>query len=91
MNNLSKEIINDEGNKEVVVATSEDNYTVKSLDSYALSNRKVKKESRLAKKFKGTILGADIGVKSKGFSSTAGLALVVAITVLLILLLLWRY
>ena len=91
MNNLSKEMIDDEGKKELVVAVSEDNYNVKPIGNYTLSNRKVKKESRLAKKFKGSILGSDIGIKSKGFSSTASLALVVALTVLLILFLLWRY
>ncbi len=91
MNNLSKEIVNNDGSKGVVVATSEDNYGVKIDEKYALSNHKIKKESKLAKKFKGSLLGADIGVKNSGFSSMASLAVVIALTVVFILYLLWRF
>ena len=91
MNNLSKEFVNDEGNKETVIAESNDNMNVKIDKNYILSNRKEVKESKLAKKFKGSMLGADIGFKSSGFSSIAGLALVVALTVIFILYLLWRF
>lgn len=91
MNNLKREMINDEGNKETIIATSDDNKSVKIDNNYVLSNRKEKKESKLAKKFKGSMFGADIGIKSSGFSSIAGLALVVALTVIFILYLLWRF
>ena len=81
MNNLSKNYVNDEGNEETIVASSSDNYTVK-LDNYTLSNQKIRKESKLAKKFKGSFLGADIGIKSGGFSTIAILATVIALAVL---------
>lgn len=90
MNNLSKKYVNDEGNEETVIASSSDNYTVK-LDNYTLSNEKLKKESKLAKKFKGSFLGADIGVKSGGFSTIAVLATVIALAVLVTLYFIWRF
>ena len=91
MNNLSKKIVDEEGKKETVIASSTDNYTVKLDNNYKLSNHIEKKESKLAKKFKGTILGADIGVKSNGFSSIAVLAAVIAIAVLAVLYFVWRF
>ena len=91
MNNLSKSFKNDEGIEETVVASSDDNYTVKLANNYSLANHKEKKESRLAKKFKGSILGADIGVKSSGFSNVAILATVIALSVLVIMYFLWRF
>lgn len=90
MNNLSKNYVNDEGNEETIIASSSDNYNVK-LDSYTLSNHKARKESKLAKKFKGSILGADIGVKSGGFSTIAILATVIALSVAIVLYFIWRF
>ena len=81
MNNLSKKIVDEEGKKETVIASSTDNYTVKLDNNYKLSNHIEKKESKLAKKFKGTILGADIAV----------LAAVIAIAVLAVLYFVWRF
>lgn len=91
MNNLSKKYVNDDGVEETVVADSNDNYEVKLDGNYTLSNHKTKKESRLAKKFKGSILGADIGVKSSGFSSVAILATVIALAAALIMYFIWRF
>ena len=51
----------------------------------------MKKESKLARKFKGSILGADIGVKSGGFSNVAILASVIAVGVILIMYFMWRF
>ena len=90
MNNLSKNYVNDEGNEETIVASSSDNYNVK-LGDYTLSNQKTKKESKLAKKFKGSFLGADIGVKSGGFSTVAILATVIALSVAIVLYFIWRF
>ena len=50
-----------------------------------------KKVSKLAEKFKGSILGADIGVKSGGFSTIAILATVIALAVLAALYFIWRF
>lgn len=91
MNNLERNYLNDEGNEETVVATSNDNYEVKLDGGFTLANHKAKKESRLAKKFKGSILGADIGVKSGGFSTIAVLATVIALAVFVGLYFLWRF
>lgn len=91
MNNLSKKYVNDDGVEETVVADSNDNYEVKLDGNYTLSNHKTKKESRLAKKFKGSILGADIGVKSSGFSSVAILATVIALAAAIIMYFIWRF
>ena len=90
MNNLSKSFVDDDGQNETMIASSDDNYQVK-LGKYTLSNHEAKKESRLARKFKGTILGADIGVKSSGFSSIAILATVIALAVLAVLYFIWRF
>ena len=45
----------------------------------------VKKESELVSMFKGSILGCDIGINSKGFSYIAILAVLLAIGTLLIM------
>ena len=90
MNNLSKTFIDDEGQKETMIANSSDNHQVR-LGNYTLSNHKSNRESKLARKFKSTILGADIGVKSSGFSSIAVLAIVIALAVLAILYFIWRF
>ena len=91
MNNLSKKYVNDEGVEETVVMNSDDNYEVKLAKNYTLSNHKEKKQSRLAQKFKGSILGADIGVKSSGFSSIAILATVIALAAAIIMYFIWRF
>ena len=91
MNNLSKKYVNDEGVEETVIANSNDNYKVKLAKNYKLYKQKKKNESHLAKKFKGSILGADIGIKSSGFSSIAILATVIALAVLIIMYFIWRF
>ena len=90
-NNLSKKIINDEGKEETVVATSSDDYDVKLNGNYTLVGKVNKKRSKLAEKFKGSILGADIGVKSGGFSTVAILATVIALAVIAALYFIWRF
>ena len=46
MNNLSRSYVNDEGNEETVVATSDDNYQVKLSGNIKLANHNLKKESK---------------------------------------------
>jgi len=91
MNNLSKSYTTNEGTKETIVASSNDNYNLKLNGSYVLANHNTKKESKLTKKFKGTLLGADIGVKSGGFSNIAILATVIALGVIAAMYFLWRF
>ena len=90
-NNLSKEFVNEEGAKETIIANSSDNYKVKLDNNYKLVGHEKKNESKFAKKFKNSILGADIGVKSSGFSSIIGLSVVIVLTVVFILYLMWRF
>ena len=91
MNNLSKSYMNDEGRKETIVANSNDNYHLKLNGNYKLANHNNKKENKFVKKFKGSLFGTDIGIKSGGFSSIAILATVIAIAVIAIMYFLWRF
>ena len=91
MNNLEKNYVTDEGREETVVATSNDNYNVNLDGGFTIANHEEKKQSWLAKKFKNSILGADIGVKSGGFSTIAILATVIALAAFVGLYFLWRF
>ena len=91
MNNFSKRYMNEEGKKETVVANSQDNYHIKLNGNYKLANHNNKKENKFVKRFKGSLLGTDIGVKSGGFSSIAILATVIAVAVIAIMYFLWRF
>ena len=91
MNNISRDFTNDDGSNETMVASSSDEYMLNMDKKYILANRKEKKESKLAKKFKGSILGTDIGIKSKGFSSVAILATVIALAALAVIYFMWRF
>lgn len=91
MNNFQKDIQNEDGTSETVVITSNDSYALNMNRTYKLANHKEKKENLLVKKFKGSILGADIGVKSSGFSNIAILATIIAIGALCIMYFLWRF
>ena len=88
---LSKKVINDEGKEETIIMTTDDDTKVNLSGNYTLANHNDVKENKLVKKFKGSILGADIGVKSGGFSSVAILATVIAIAVLLVMYFIWRF
>lgn len=87
----SKQIINDDGTKSTVVISSDDNHELVLNGNYCLANRKTKKDNFLVKKFKGSILGTDIGVKSGGFTSIAILSTVIAVSVILIMYFMWRF
>lgn len=82
---------NEDGTEETIVISSRDNYDVNLKEKYKLANYNQKKENKLIKKFKGTILGADIGVKSGGFSNIAILASLIAVSTLIVMYLLWRF
>ena len=91
MNNMSKEFINDEGKEETLVISSNDSYKLNMQKTYRLANKKEEKQSMLAKKFKGSILGTDIGIKSGGFTNVAILATVIALAAILIMYFSWRF
>lgn len=91
MNNYQKDIKNEDGTEETIVITSNDNHTLNMDQTYRLANHTKRKESKLAKKFKGSFLGADIGYKSGGFSNVAILATIIAVAALCIMYFLWRF
>jgi len=89
MNNYQRNIKNEDGTEETIVITSNDTRTIDLSKTYRLANQK--KESKLARKFKNSILGTDIGFKSAGFSNIAILATLIAIGTLSIMYFLWRF
>lgn len=91
MNKIVKNFKNDDGTEETMEISSMDNLNVSLKGNYRLANMTKKKESKLAQRFKGSILGSDIGFKSQGFSSVAILATVIAISVVAILYFMWRF
>lgn len=91
MNNFTRDIKNDDGTEETLVITSTDNHALNMNQTYRLANHKELHQSKLAKKFKNSILGADIGFKSGGFSNVAILATIIAIGTLCVMYLLWRF
>ena len=91
MNNFQRDIKNEDGTEETLVFTSNDNYKIDTNQKYKLANHQEKKESKLTKKFKNTILGTDIGYKSSGFSNIAILATIIAVGTLCVMYFLWRF
>ena len=90
MKNYSKDIINEDGTKETIVITSNDDYTLNMTRNYRLANHQQKKESKFSKKFKNSLLGTDIGYKSSGFSHVAILATIIAIGALCVMYIIWK-
>ena len=70
--------------------TSKDDSKVSMPAAYKLYRTETKKESKLEKSFKNSILGMDIGINSKGFSYIAILSTLLAIGTLLIMYILLR-
>lgn len=91
MNNFEKYIKNEDGTEETIVITSQDNHALNMNRTYKLANHKEKKENFLVKKFKGSVLGSDIGVTSSGFSNIAILATIIAVGALCVMYFLWRF
>lgn len=91
MNNYRKDIQNDDGTEETIIITSNDNHMLNMNKTYKLANHTQKKENALVKKFKGSILGADVGFKSRGFSNIAILATIIAVGTLCVMYFLWRF
>lgn len=87
MNNLKKDFIDQDGKTNTMIAESNDSEKVSIDGGFTLVGYKHKKENR----FKNTMLGADIGHKSGGFTSIFGLALVIAVMVFIILYFVWKF
>ena len=91
MNNIQRDLKNEDGTKETIIITSNDNHVLNLNQTYKLANHNFRKENKFVKKFKGSILGSDIGVKSSGFSNVAILATIIAVGVLCMMYFLWRF
>ena len=89
--NFERDIKNEDGTEETIIISSNDNRVLNLNQTYKLANQTKKKESKLMKKFKNSILGADIGVKSNGFSNIAILATIIALGSIFVMYLLWRF
>lgn len=89
--NFERDIKNDDGTEETIIISSNDNRVLNLNQTYKLANQTKKKENKLMKKFKNSILGADIGVKSNGFSNVAILATIIALGSIFVMYLLWRF
>lgn len=89
--NFERDIKNEDGTEETIIISSNDNRVLNLNQTYKLANQTKKKESKLMKKFKNSILGADIGVKSNGFSNVAILATIIALGSIFVMYLLWRF
>lgn len=79
---ISREIKNNDGTVDRIIARSSDGYGVSIGTNYKLANRYNTK-----RKFNDSILGSDIGIHSYGFISIAIASTIIAISVFLILLL----
>lgn len=80
MDNIQKDIKNNDGTIETILIKSNDNY--KTLDinkTYKLVKETKNKESKVTNSFKNSILGAEIGLKAEGFSTIAILATIIAV------------
>ena len=90
VNSFEREIKNEDGSIDILSVSSKDNYTVNLNQKYVLANYIQRKENKLVSAFKNSILGADIGIKTEGFSNIAILATIIAIGVFCTMYLFWR-
>ncbi len=90
MNNIQTNLKNTDGSIETLVITSNDNYVLNMDKKYILANKESKKNNKIVNAFKNSILGADIGIKSEGFSHVAILSTIIAIGALCTMYLFWR-
>lgn len=90
MNHYERDIKNPDGTIETLVISSNDNCSLNLTKTYKLANHTSKKENKLVSTFKKSILGAEIGVKTEGFSNIAILATILAVAALFVMYIFWR-
>jgi len=88
MNNMVRDIRNDNGTIDTMFITSDDNYKVKLSGKYKLANCNCKKN--IKESFQNSILGTDIGINSKGFANVAIISTIIAVLSFVILYFSWR-
>ena len=77
---MQKEFKNKDGSIDIIDISSNDNYDINLDRSYKLVH-----PSNVNSKFKNSILGSDIGIKSRGFSTIVLLSTLLSIGALLIM------
>jgi len=87
MDTMNKEIKNRDGSTDLVMISSEDNYTVNLNKNYKLVGYA---GNKMNDKFKNSILGSDIGINSKGFASVMLVSTIIAIGTILTMYFSWR-
>lgn len=89
-NNITRDFVDEKGNKSEIILTSNDNEQINLKPNYILqrpeSNNKFMKKGAKAK----SIFTSDIGVKSEGFAPIVTLALIIVIGVIAIAFIMWR-
>lgn len=77
VDNIQKNIKNNDGSIETILIKSNDNYKILDINkTYKLIKDK---ENKITNTFKNSILGSEIGIKAEGFSTIAILATIIAV------------
>jgi len=89
-NNITKNFVDERGNKTELILTSNDTKKVNLKNNYKLqrpdSDNKYMKKGAKAK----NLFTSDIGVKSEGFAPIITLSLIIVIGIIAIALIMWR-
>lgn len=89
-NNITRDFVDEKGNKSEIILTSNDNEQINLKPNYKLqrpeSNNRFMKKGAKAK----GIFTSDIGVKSEGFAPIVTLSLIIVIGLIAIAFIIWR-
>ena len=89
-NNITKDFVDEKGDKTELILTSNDNTKVNLKSNYKLqrpeTDNKYMKKGAKAK----NIFTSDIGVKSEGFAPIVTLSLIIVIGLIIIAFIMWR-
>ena len=85
MNSINKEINYSDGTSSIINISSNDNYRVALNNKYVLANKNYQ-----TSKFKNSILGSDIGIKSSGFANITFLATMISIITFCLMIISFR-
>lgn len=88
MNNMVRDMRNDNGTIDTMYITSDDNYKINLGGKYKLANCNYKKN--IKESFQNSIFGADIGINSKGFANVFIISTIIAVLSFVMLYFSWR-
>ena len=88
--NIERNMKNPDGTIDTIIITSSnDSNPLEPNKTYKLVNKQTKQD-KIINKFKNSILGTEVGIKSEGLSNIAILSTIIAISSIMIMYLLWR-